>query len=116
MAKCISVYSGHVLEHVNKIVGNHENIKINVLYFNPEYGFYWYLNNRGFYHVIKIHSVKHHGEVQFMVFDKLLCKNGLTKTTKDWFGIKSQKDAIKLIHDNYDVEEICPAALELGIK
>lgn len=87
MSKCREViYKNEVGAIVRKIRGVDSGYYINNIYKNEKYNFYWYENNRGYIHILRVVTVKMNGKIQhYSIEDNRLKPNG--KLASVFWGI-----------------------------
>ena len=98
----IGVYSGESLKTMEKIMGNVRSYYSNHTYKNNQYNIYWFINQRGYLHVLRPSNVTMNGKIiGYAINDYMLTKDNML----DDKGILFQADTQKEIADK--LEEMC---------
>ena len=98
----IGVYSGKALETEEKIKGDISAYYTNKVYKNTNYNIYWFINQRGYLHVLRPSNVTMNGKIiGYAINDYMLTKDNML----DDKGIVFQADTQKEIADR--LEEMC---------
>lgn len=104
----ISPYSGDAAKTIKKIHEGKSSYTANKIYHHSN-GFYWFMNNRGFCHILQIAPVKMNGEFfHYAVRDSLVTKNNTIKSMSvsgRHKTLEEAEDAIKKwgIYNGYQV-------------
>lgn len=95
----IGVYSGKALETEEKIKGDILAYYTNKVYKNTNYNIYWFINQRGYLHVLRPSNVKMNGKIiGYAIHDYMLTKDNML----DDKGIVFQADTQKEIADRLE--------------
>ena len=98
----IGVYSGKTLETEEKIKGDISAYYTNKVYKNTNYNIYWFINQRGYLHILSPSRVTMNGKIiGYAIHDYMLTKDNML----DDKGIVFQADTQKEIADR--LEEMC---------
>ena len=98
----IGVYSGESLKTMEKIMGNVRSYYQNQTYKNNQYNIYWFINSKGYLHVLRPSNVTMNGKIiEYAINDYMLTKDNML----DDKGILFQADTQKEIADR--LEEMC---------
>lgn len=98
----IGVYSGEALKTMEKIMGNVRSYCPNQTYKNKQYNIYWFINSKGYLHVLRPSNVTMNGKIiGYAIHDYMLTKDNML----DDKGILFQADTQKEIADR--LEEMC---------
>ncbi len=107
MAVCLISYTGEALETKNKCENDKKrDVCINTLYFNSNYGFYFYYNNKGYFHTVKLEKMNMLGKKCIAICDYLLTKKNTIKlVSQNIIHGTNVREAIDYINENYNVAE-----------
>ena len=98
----IGVYSGEALKTMEKIMDNVRSYYSNQTYKNNQYNIYWFINSKGYLHVLRPSKVTMNGKIiGYAIHDYMLTKDNML----DDKGILFQADTQKEIADR--LEEMC---------
>lgn len=76
----------------------------NKYYKSAEGNFYFYINIKGFYHIVRPCKIKYDGEFShYEIVDYLLTKDDTLKETKCYGNYKTKEDCIAKIEENLAV-------------
>ena len=96
----IGVYSGKTLETEEKIKGDISAYCTNKVYKNTNYNIYWFINSKGYLHVLRSSNVTMNGKIiGYAIHDYMLTKDNML----DDKGIVFQADTQKEIADRLEV-------------
>lgn len=88
-------YTGEAAKTKEKIEEGRKSITINQLYKHSN-GWYWYLNNKGYIHIIQALKVNFMGEFShYTIIDQLLTKDNMLKESKRYGRYKSLESCIE---------------------
>ena len=74
----IGVYSGESLKTMEKIMGNVRSYYSNHTYKNNQYNIYWFINSKGYLHVLRHSIEKMNGRiVNYIIKDFMLTKDNM---------------------------------------
>ena len=74
----IGVYSGESLKTMEKIMGNVRSYYSNHKYKNNQYNIYWFINSKGYLHVLRPSIEKMNGRiVNYIIKDFMLTKDNM---------------------------------------
>lgn len=94
----ISPYNDITEETRNKIMLGRDSWYTNKVYKNSEYNFYWYINSKGYIHVLRPSKVSINGSIiYYSIDDSMLTKNNMLKQTALYGNFKSLQDCIQAI-------------------
>ena len=98
----IGVYSGESLKTMEKIMDNVRSYYSNKTYKNNQYNIYWFINSKGYLHILSPSRVTMNGKIiGYAIHDYMLTKDNML----DDKGIVFQADTQKEIADR--LEEMC---------
>ena len=98
----IGVYSGESLKTMEKIMDNVRSYYSNQTYKNNQCNIYWFVNSKGYLHVLRPSNVTMNGKIiGYAIHDYMLTKDNML----DDKGIVFQADTQKEIADR--LEEMC---------
>ena len=96
----IGVYNGEALKTMEKIMGNVRSYYQNQTYKNNQYNIYWFINSKGYLHVLRPSNVTMNGKIiGYAIHDYMLTKDNML----DDKGIVFQADTQKEIVDRLEV-------------
>ena len=96
----IGVYNGESLKTMEKIMDNVRSYYPNQTYKNNRYNIYWFINQRGYLHVLRPSNVTMNGKIiGYAIHDYMLTKDNML----DDKGIVFQADTQKEIVDRLEV-------------
>jgi hypothetical protein len=76
----IGVYSGESLKTMEKIMDNVRSYYPNQTYKNNQYNIYWFINSKGYLHVLRPATEKLNGRiVNYTIKDFMLTKDNMLK-------------------------------------
>lgn len=111
MAVQLYTYNGEAAETVRKITDQRTEYDLNTLYYNKVFGWWWYRNSKGHFHVVKIERkrkifTKTAGRiVWYGIYDYMLSGSNEVKFSK-YYGYKDTIDeAIREVNEIYRVAE-----------
>ena len=97
----IGVYSGKALETEEKIKGDISAYYTNKVYKNTNYNIYWFINQRGYLHVLRPSNVTMNGKIiGYAIHDYMLTKDNMLQDK----GV---------LHRFSTIEEVCNKMEEL---
>ena len=74
----IGVYSGESLKTMEKIMDNVKNYYPNQTYKNNQYNIYWFVNSKGYLHVLRPSNVTMNGKIiGYAIHDYMLTKDNM---------------------------------------
>ena len=74
----ICVYSKKALETMEKIMGSVKSYYPNKVYKNEQYNIYWFINSKGYMHVLRLSKVIINGELSgYAINDFMLTKDNM---------------------------------------
>ena len=74
----IGVYSGESLKTMEKIMGNVRSYYSNHTYKNNQYNIYWFINSKGYLHVLRPATEKMNGRIlNYTIKDFMLTKDNM---------------------------------------
>ena len=95
----IGVYSGKALETMEKIMGSVKSYYPNKVYKNEQYNIYWFINSKGYMHVLRLSKVNINGKISgYAINDFMLTKDNML----DDKGMIFQSDTQKEIADRLE--------------
>ena len=96
----IGVYNGEALKTMEKIMDNVRSYYPNQIYKNNQYNIYWFINSKGYLHVLRPSNVTMNGKIiGYAIHDYMLTKDNML----DDKGILFQADTQKEIVDRLEV-------------
>ena len=97
----LASYDKRTEETRNRIFGDRRSYFPNKYYKSAEGEFYFYINTKGYYHIIKPCRIKYGGEFShYEIRDCLLTKDNMLKETGCYGYYKTREDVIKAIEEN----------------
>jgi len=111
MARQVFTYCGEAAETVREITENRTEYDFNTLYYNKLYGWYWYRNNKGYFHVIKVERkrkifTKSAGMIKwYEINDYRLSKDNKVILSESYGYRDTIQEAIQEINDLFTVAE-----------
>ena len=95
----VGVYSGESLKTMEKIMDNVRSYYQNQTYKNNQYNIYWFVNSKGYLHVLRPSNVAMNGKIiGYAIHDYMLTKDNML----DDKGIVFQADTQKEIADRLE--------------
>ena len=74
----ICVYSKKALETMEKIMGSVKSYYPNKVYKNEQYNIYWFINSKGYMHVLRLSKVNINGKISgYAINDFVLTKDNM---------------------------------------
>lgn len=74
----IGVYSRKALETMEKIMGSVKSYYPNKVYKNEQYNIYWFINSKGYMHVLRLSKVNINGKISgYAINDFMLTKDNM---------------------------------------
>ena len=74
----ICVYSKKALETMEKIMGSVKSYYPNKVYKNEQYNIYWFINSKGYMHVLRLSKVNINGKISgYAINDFMLTKDNM---------------------------------------
>ena len=74
----ICVYSKKALETMEKIMGSVKSYYPNKVYQNEQYNIYWFINSKGYMHVLRLSKVNINGKISgYAINDFMLTKDNM---------------------------------------
>lgn len=97
----MSPYDNRTESTKNRIMGDRQSYYINKYYKSAEGNFYFYINIKGYLHVVKPCRVKYDGEFShYEIVDYLLTKDNRFKEVSSKGCYKTREDVIGAIEEN----------------
>ena len=97
----IGVYSGESLKTMEKIMDNVRSYYPNQTYKNNQYNIYWFINSKGYLHVLRPSNVTMNGKIiGYAIHDYMLTKDNMLQDK----GV---------LHRFSTIEEVCNKMEEL---
>lgn len=93
----VSPYDYRTEEIRKKILGNKKSYISNKYYKSAEGDFYYYINTKGYYHIITPRKVKFNGNFFYEIVDYLLTKDNMLKEISNYGNFDNIKDLVKTI-------------------
>jgi len=94
-------YSQEAHETIDRMTGKRTRFTINKYYKSAEGKFYYYMNQKGYYHIVRPCRIKYDGEFShFEIVDYLLTKDNNLKETSCKGFYKSIEECIAKIEEN----------------
>ena len=92
----ISPYDNRTEDTRNRICGNRKSYVLNKHYKSSEGDFYFYINTKGYFHILRPCKVKFDGIFShYEIVDYLLTKYGTLKETKSYGCFKTKEEAVE---------------------
>ena len=97
----LSVYDKRTEETRAKIIGNRTNHEPNK-YYKSAYGeYYYYINRKGYYHIIKPIMIRYYGKIHhYEIKNYLLTEDNFLKVYGCYGCFKTEEEVIKAIEEN----------------
>lgn len=96
----ICVYSGDSLKTRDKIMGDVSMYTVNKLYKNTEHNIYWFINQRGYMHVLKPSRTSLNGKtIGYSVVDYMVTKDNMLKYMGVIFRYNTVDEVINKLED-----------------
>ena len=93
---CINVYDNRTATTITNIVEGKQH-STNIVYHNDKYNFYWYLNSKGYYHVLKVKAMMYDGRVLYFTVEDMRLKPNDTLHSNTYGNYKTESEAIQAI-------------------
>lgn len=112
MSKCsLSVYDNRTEETRSKITEGRTSWYTNRVYKNNTYNWYWYTNQKGYYHILKPCKINYDGQFSHYEIEDILLKADNMTSSKTYGYYKTREECIQAIEkdmtkEEQDVEEI----------
>ena len=72
------IYSGKALDTMERVMGDIKAYIPNKVYLNKVYKIYWYINNRGYMHILRPERVRMNGQlIGYAINDYMLSKDNM---------------------------------------
>ena len=97
-----SPYDIRTEETRNRIMVSRNDYYVNKYYKSAEGDFYYYINQRGYYHIVKPAIMSCGKFIYFEIRDYLLTRENTLKETKAYGNYKTLNDCISEIEKNMD--------------
>ena len=96
-----SPYDGRTENTIKRIMGERNSYYENRYYKSAEGNFYFYINRKGYYHIVKPCKIKYDGKYDhYEIIDYLLTPQDTIKETKCYGCYKTREDCIEAIEEN----------------
>ena len=93
----IGVYSGESLKTMEKIMDNVRSYYPNQTYKNNQYNIYWFINSKGYLHVLRPSIEKMNGRIiNYIIKDFMLTKDNMLQDK----GVLYRFNTIEEVYDN----------------
>ena len=97
----MSPYNDFTKNIREQIMGGRNNYYENKYYKSAEGNFYFYINRKGYYHIVNPCRVKYDGKFShYEIVDYILTPQGAIKETKSYGCYKTREDCIEDIEKN----------------
>jgi len=96
-------YTGAALETMEIIMGGMNPCKPNKTYYNDKYNIYWYVNTKGYLHVLQPCIMEYGGRTHFVIRDSMLTKDDMLKETSVYGDYTTKEDCIDAIMEREGV-------------
>ena len=93
---CVNVYDNRTVKTIAGITEGKQHC-INTVYHNEKYNFYWYLNSKGYYHVLKVKAMRYEGRVIYFTVEDMTLKPNDTLSSKNCGNYQTESEVIKII-------------------
>ena len=94
----LAPYDNRTEETRRRIYGNRESYIPNKVYKSAEGGFYFYINTKGYYHILKPCRVRYDGEFShYEITDSLLTKENTLREVSSRGYYKTREECIQAI-------------------
>ena len=97
----LSPYDKRTEETRDKMMGGRRSYQPNKYYKSAVGEFYFYINTKGYYHIVRPCRIKYNGEIShYEIRDLLLTKDNMLKEVSCGGYYKTGEDVIKAIEEN----------------
>lgn len=97
----IAPYDKRTEETRNRILGERRSYYYNKYYKSAEGNFYFYINTKGYFHIIRPRKVKYDGKFShFEIVDYLLTKDNMLREASSGKSFKTMDDCIAEIESH----------------
>lgn len=97
----LSVYDRRTERTINRMVGNRQYHETNKYYKSANGDFYYYINAKGYYHIIKPILIRFNGKIHhYEIKNYLLTEDNFLKVHGYYGCYKDEKEVIKAIEEN----------------
>jgi hypothetical protein len=106
MGKCsLSVYDNRTEETRNKITEGRTTWYTNRVYKNSVYNWYWYTNQKGYYHILKPCKINYDGHFSHYEIEDILLKADNLTSSKTYGHYKTKEECIQAIEKDMIKED-----------
>lgn len=99
----VGVYSGESLKTMEKIMDNVRSYYLNQTYKNNQYNIYWFINQRGYLHVLRPSNVTMNGNIiGYAIHDYMLTKDNMLDDKGIVFQADTQKEIADRLEEMYN--------------
>lgn len=103
MSHCMkSIYDGRTEQTRERITESKESYCLNTVYTNSIYGWKWYVNSKGYFHIVKLARMKLNGKIKYYSIENARLKTDNTLHSEFEGQYFSLTDAIQA-YRNYNV-------------
>ena len=92
----IDVYDNRTAMTIANITDGKQH-STNIIYHNDKYNFYWYLNSKGYYHVLKAKAMMFDGRIIYFTVEDMRLKPNDTLHSTDCGNYKTKEEVIQAI-------------------
>lgn len=97
----LSYYDSRTAETRNKMMGSRTSYQPNKYYKSAQGDFYYYINSRGYYHIIKPIKIRYNGIIHhYEIKDYLLTEDNFLKVHGFFGCFKNAEEVIRAIEEN----------------
>lgn len=100
-----SPYDSRTEETRNKILEGRTSWNTNRVYKNNTYGWYWYINQKGYYHILKPCKINYDGQFSHYEIEDILLKADNTTSSKTYGYYKTKEECIQAIEKDMIKED-----------
>lgn len=101
----LSPYDNRTEETRNKITEGKTSYYTNRVYKNSVYNWYWFINSKGYYHILKPCKINYDGKFSHYEIEDILLKADNTTSSKTYGYYKTKDECIQAIEKDMIKEE-----------
>jgi hypothetical protein len=106
MGKCsLSPYDNRTEETRNKITEGRISWYTNRIYKNSTYNWYWFTNQKGYYHILKTCKINYNGQFSHYEIEDILLKADNMTSSKTYGHYKTREECIQAIEKDMIKED-----------
>ena len=104
----ISPYDNRTEETRNKITEGKTSYYTNRVYKNSVYNWYWFINSKGYYHILKPCKINYDGKFSHYEIEDILLKADNMTSSKTYGYYKTKDECIQAIEKDMIKKEVIP--------